>query len=184
VASCFSHPAVPLVLACWAPRLRRRALLVTAALLSAAPDLDAIGYFLGVPYSAWNGHRGGTHSLAAAVLVAGVLGPWLGRRCGVAPWRAIAFLAAAMGSHGLVDMCTDGGLGIALFWPFSDERLFFAFRPIAVAPIGVRAFFTPRGLEVLASEAVWIWAPALVTGAVGWCVSAAAARGQDTAAGP
>jgi hypothetical protein len=50
VATCFSHPAVPLAVACWAPSLRRPSLLLTASLLSAAPDLDAIGFFLGVPY--------------------------------------------------------------------------------------------------------------------------------------
>ena len=69
MASCFSHPAVPLALACWLPKVRRRALLVAAALLSAMPDLDAIGYFQGVPYEAWNGHRGCTHSLVFAVVV-------------------------------------------------------------------------------------------------------------------
>lgn len=171
MASCFSHPAVPLALAAWCPSVRRGTLLVAAAMLSAAPDLDAIGYFLGVPYGAWNGHRGCTHSLVFAVLVAFVLGPWLGRRCGVEPWRASLFLAASMASHGLVDMLTDGGLGIALFWPFSQERLFFAFRPIEVAPLGVRAFFSSWGLRVLASEAVWLWLPCAVAGAVGFFVT-------------
>jgi len=171
MASCFSHPAVPLAIACWAPKLRRRALLISAAVLSAAPDLDAVGWYLGVPYGAWNGHRGCTHSLAFALIVALVLGPWLGRRCGLAPWRVVLYLLASMGSHGLIDMCTDGGLGIALWWPFSDERLFFSFRPIAVAPLDVGAFFSEWGLQVLWSEAVWIWAPALVAGTVGWWIT-------------
>lgn len=171
MASCFSHPAVPLAIACWVPKVRRRALLVGAAMLSAAPDLDAIGYFLGVPYEAWHGHRGCTHSLVFALVTGLVVGPWLGRKCGVEPWRAAMFLCAAMASHGLVDMMTDGGLGIALFWPFSQERLFFAFRPIAVAPLGVRAFFSSWGLEVLASEAVWIWLPCTVAGFVGFFVT-------------
>ncbi len=167
MASCFSHPAVPLALACWLPKVRRRALLVAAALLSAMPDLDAIGYFQGVPYEAWNGHRGCTHSLVFAVVVAFVIGPWLGRRCEVGAMRASLFLCASIASHGLVDMLTDGGLGVALLWPFSQERLFFSFRPIAVAPLGVSAFFSSWGVDVLLSEALWLWLPAAIAGSVG-----------------
>ena len=167
MATCFSHPAVPLAIACWAPRLRRRALLITAAVLSAAPDLDVIGWYLGVPYEAPWGHRGCTHSLAFALGTALVVAPWLARRCGVEAWRVVLFFAAAMGSHGLVDMATDGGLGIALWWPLSDERVFFAFRPLEVPPLGIRAFFSEWGLSVLRSEALWPWLPAAVTGCVG-----------------
>lgn len=171
MASCFSHPAVPLALACWLPKLRRRALLCTAAVMSAAPDLDAIGYFLGVPYEAWNGHRGCTHSLLFAAVVAFVVGPWLGRRCEVGALRASLFLCASMASHGLLDMATDGGLGVALFWPFSQERMFFSFTPIAVAPLGIVEFFSWWGVEVLLSEALWIWLPAVVAGSVGLVVT-------------
>jgi inner membrane protein len=78
MATCFSHPAVPLAIACWFPSLRRPSLLVAASLLSAAPDLDAIGYFAGVPYEAWCGHRGCTHSIVFAALVAAALTPWRG----------------------------------------------------------------------------------------------------------
>ncbi len=167
MASCFSHPAVPLAIAGWVPSLRRRSLLVTAALLSAAPDLDALGYFAGVPYQAWCGHRGCTHSLLFALLPAVLLGPWLARRTGVPRGCVIAFFGAAMASHGLVDMATNGGRGIALLWPFADWRLFWPVTPIEVAPLGVRAFFSVRGLEVLASEAVWLWLPALLIGGLG-----------------
>lgn len=167
MASCFSHPVVPLAIACWAPSLRRPALLTTAALLSAAPDLDTIGYFLGVPYEAWCGHRGCTHSIAFAFVVALGFGPWLARRAAVPAWRVVMFFAAAMASHGLVDMATNGGHGIALLWPFSTDRLWLPWNPIQVAPLGVRAFFSADGLEVLASEAVWLWLPAIAVGALG-----------------
>lgn len=167
MATCFSHPAVPLALACWFPTLRRPCLLVAASLLSAAPDLDAFGYFAGVPYEAWCGHRGCTHSLVGAVLVAAPLTPWLARRSGASRSAVFLFLAFAAASHGLVDMATDGGLGIAILWPFSDERWFWPVRPIAVAPLGIRAFFSSWGLEVLASEFVWMWLPAIVVGGPG-----------------
>lgn len=58
-------------------------------------------------------------------------------------------------SHALLDALTDGGLGVALFWPLSDERIFFPWRPIPVAPIGRRFFTTERGLLVAATELAW-----------------------------
>jgi inner membrane protein len=61
---------------------------------------------------------------------------------------------------------TTGGLGVAFFSPFSNTRYFFPWRPIAVSPIGAR-FFSPRGFAVLLSEALWVWTPMLVAGAVG-----------------
>jgi inner membrane protein len=167
MASCFSHPAVPLAIACWFPALRRPSLLVPACLLSAAPDLDAIGYFAGVPYESWCGHRGCTHSLGCALAVATALAPWLARRSHLRTAPVWWFLFAAWASHGIVDMATNGGLGIALLWPFSTERFFWPLQPIQVAPLGIRAFFSEWGLEVLASEAVWLWLPALLLGLPG-----------------
>jgi len=55
---------------------------------------------------------------------------------------------------------TSGGFGIAFFAPFSNARYFFPWRPIVVSPIGIGAFFSHRGLEVMPSELVWIWLPA------------------------
>jgi inner membrane protein len=57
---------------------------------------------------------------------------------------------------------TDGGLGIAFFAPFDNERYFFPWRPIAVSPISVTAFFSERGLAVIRSEILWIWIPCLL----------------------
>jgi inner membrane protein len=37
----------------------------------------------------------------------------------------------------LLDMLTNGGLGIAVFSPFSRERFFFPVQPIPVSPIGL-----------------------------------------------
>ena len=61
--------------------------------------------------------------------------------------------------HPLLDDCTDGGLGVALFSPFINERYFFGFRPIEVSPISVSGFFTQRGWEVFKSELYWVWLP-------------------------
>jgi inner membrane protein len=53
----------------------------------------------------------------------------------------------------LLDTLTDGGLGIALLWPFSNERFFAPWRPIPVAPIGAR-MLSSRGLHVVLTEAL------------------------------
>jgi len=67
------------------------------------------------------------------------------------------FLAAA--SHGLLDALTNGGLGVAFFSPFDNDRFFLPWRPIEVSPIVPARFFSARGLSVLASEFLWIWIP-------------------------
>jgi inner membrane protein len=84
----------------------------------------------------------------------------------------LGYLLIAALSHPLLDMLTDGGLGIALFYPFSTGRYFFPWRPISVSPIG-GAFFSRAGLEVILSELKWIWLPC---GAVALAVMIARAR--------
>jgi len=167
MASVLSHPAVPLAIACWTPSLRRPSLLIAGALLSAAPDLDVIGYWAGVPYDAWCGHRGFTHSIAFALCCALALAPALARWCGVPVRRVVAYFWAAMASHGVVDMATNGGYGIALFWPFSTARMFWPCNPIEVATLSVGAFFSEHGMVVLQSELIWLWLPAALIGGVG-----------------
>jgi inner membrane protein len=62
---------------------------------------------------------------------------------------------------------TNGGLGVALYWPFSLKRIFLPFRPIQVSPIGVGSFFTEWGLRVIVSELIWVLIPAIVIGTFG-----------------
>jgi len=158
MASLFSHPAIPLScgLILGARRLPAR-YWVLGAIASMAPDIDVLAFSLGIPYDAPFGHRGGTHSILFAGIVAAML---MFRE-----WRHFArhgllfgYLFIAALSHPLLDMLTDGGLGIALFYPFSTERFFFPWRPISVSPIG-GAFFSQAGLEVIVSELKWIWLP-------------------------
>jgi inner membrane protein len=129
------------------------------AALSLLPDLDVIGFRLGIPYGAPFGHRGATHSVAAAAAVTTVVvlpailrgRPALG--LGVRTFVAVA-------SHGLLDALTDGGKGVALLWPWSLHRYFAPWRPIPVAPIG-SAMLSMRGLHVAALEAL-MFLPLLV----------------------
>ncbi len=119
------------------------------ALLAAAPDLDVVMHAV-VDYSHPFGHRGAFHSLAwyalVAVLVASV-SPFRARR-----WTSTTCFLIAMASHSLLDMLTNGGLGISLWWPLSDVRLFLPWRPIPVSPLSIGRFFTTRGLTILQAE--------------------------------
>jgi len=78
------------------------------------------------------------------------------------------YLFLATVSHGLLDAMTDGGLGVAFFSPFNNDRYFLPWRPIRVSPIGVERFFTERGLAVLQSELIWIWLPAALLAILAW----------------
>ncbi|MET0388305.1 MAG: metal-dependent hydrolase [Polyangiales bacterium] len=129
------------------------------AMLSLLPDADVLGFRFGIRYGDTFGHRGATHSLLFAGLVAAAIGG-IARRLRLPAWRTTWVALIVVGSHGLLDTLTDGGLGCALFWPFSAQRYFAPWNPIPVAPIG-RHFFSAAGLAVALEEAVW-FAPLLV----------------------
>lgn len=137
-----------------------RKLLLLAAISAMVPDADALGYFAGVPYASMFGHRGFTHSLLFAVLWALLLVLLWFRHAPRRGWILVS-LFVATASHPVLDMLTNGGMGVALWAPFSNARLFFPWRPIAVSPISVTGFFTARGWAVLKSELVWVWLPSL-----------------------
>jgi len=133
------------------------------AFLAASPDLDIVGFFLGVPYSNTFGHRGITHGLPFAFLVAaGVVLLAAGtRRITRGQWLHLLLgLTVIVGSHGILDMATDGGLGVGLLIPFWEGRLFLPFRPIAVSPINPSRFLTD-GLPVIVTELLWVWMPCI-----------------------
>jgi inner membrane protein len=118
--------------------------------LALLPDLDVVGFRFGVPYeSAW-GHRGASHSLVFALGCACLLAT-VAWRAGRPVWRTFLLGCLVVGSHGLLDTLTDGGLGAALAWPFSPQRFFAPVRPLAVAPIG-RGLASLYGLQVMLGE--------------------------------
>ena len=128
------------------------------AVCAMLPDADVIGFSFGIRYEDMFGHRGFSHSFFFAAIV-GAIAAWRLHR----PPVLMLFLwfAGVTASHGVLDAMTNGGRGIAFFAPFSNHRYFFPWRPIQVSPIGA-GFFSPRGLRVLASEAVWIWVPSAI----------------------
>jgi inner membrane protein len=167
VASILSHPAVPLALAvALGPSRVPPALTAAACAASILPDIDAAGFALGIPYGQPLGHRGFTHSFVFAMLVA-VAGAALAGHLGAARGTVFLVLFVSASSHGLLDAMTTGGLGVAFFSPFSNERFFLPWRGILVSPIGIAQFLSNRGVRVLQSELVWIWAPSALLAGLG-----------------
>jgi len=161
-----SHAAVPLALGLGlgSGMIPGRLLLagVAAAML---PDLDVLAFKVGIAYADDMGHRGITHSLLFSMLL-GLLA------CHFAPMlnshrkKAAVFVFAAGISHGILDMFTNGGLGIAFFWPLSHERYFLPCRFIEVSPLTPDKVLSTRGLVVLYSELKWVWLPSISLGLV------------------
>jgi len=165
MATPLSHLAVPLALtAALGSDAVPPGLLALALVCAVLPDLDALGLWLGIPYEHPFGHRGITHSLPFAVALAGA-GTLLAPEAD--PRIAFGVLLLSAASHGLIDALTNGGLGIALFSPFSHKRFFLPWRVIEVSPLRPSALFSRRGLEVLRSEMRWVWVPCLAVAILG-----------------
>lgn len=171
MASDFSHAAAALSLGVWFyhPGIPKR-IWAVGALCSVIPDVDVIGFSFGVRYGDFLGHRGFTHSLLFAALLAGAatLLAFPRNLAAATRYSLWAYLFLATASHGLLDAMTDGGLGVAFFAPFDNTRYFLPWTPIRVSPIGIERFFSGRGLTVLQSELLWIWLPAALLAVAGW----------------
>lgn len=162
--SAFAHALVPAALALGVGRSQVSGRLLLLALVCAVmPDLDVIAFKFGIAYASPWGHRGFTHSIVFSVLVA-LLASACSRALHSRASTVFVLILVAVLSHALLDMLTDGGLGVALYWPLSEARVFFPYRPIAVSPIGVASFFSARGWAVLQSELVWVGLPVLALG--------------------
>jgi inner membrane protein len=145
------------------------------------PDIDVIGFQFGIRYSDLLGHRGLTHSLAFALVLAVIVVLMLFRQpFGTQPTAGkkrraqlalVGYFFVVTASHGLLDAMTDGGMGIAFFAPFDTTRYFLPWQPIVASPISAGHFFTGHGLIVLLSELQWVVLPA-----ISLCVVAALVR--------
>jgi inner membrane protein len=153
----FSHPAVPLALGSGLGKeIVSRRLLLAGVAASILPDLDVVAFSFGIPYEHQFGHRGFSHSFFFAALVA-LIGACAHRSLDSSFGIALGFLFIATASHGVLDAFTNGGLGIALFWPWSGARYFARYQLIEVAPISLSYFLSWWGVSVLLSELRWVW---------------------------
>ncbi len=127
--------------------------MIAFSVISLWPDVDAVGFSFGVHYGDPWGHRGATHSLTFALLI-GLVAFAFAKRKNLPALRTALFAGGVAASHGLLDTMTyGGGLGCALFWPFSYERFWAPVRFIPIAPIGMH-LFSPRGLYVMLFETI------------------------------
>jgi len=160
MASIFGHPIAALALGqAFAKELRKPKFWILGVLCSIVPDADVIGKRFGIRYGDFWGHRGFTHSFFFAALF-GTLIAYLFYKS-KRPILALYF-ALCTASHSILDAMTTGGKGVAFFSPFENSRYFLPWRPIRVSPMSARKFLSHRGLEVLASEALWIGLPFVV----------------------
>ena len=173
--SVFSHAVVGSTLVACGLRQPRPRLVAIGAALAMLPDLDVLGLAVGWGLDHPLGHRGLSHSLAAAAALATIA--FVGSRGREAQparagpsWWVWAVLFVATASHGVLDALTNGGRGVAFLAPFVDTRWHFPVRPIEVSPIGVWSFFSRRGLQVLTNEVVWLWLPCVAALAATWTV--------------
>lgn len=168
VPTIFTHPAVPLGLSPWFRRLPR-SVIVLGVIASAIPDIDVLSFHLGIPYESPLGHRGFTHSLAFAFLLALLLAllVWRGLSARAPSFGTLfTYFFLAIASHGLLDAMTNGGKGVGFFIPFSTKRYFLPWRPIRVSPIGATHFAAKAGV-VMRSELLLVWLPFAVVAALG-----------------
>jgi inner membrane protein len=159
----FTHAVAGLSLgACFLKPETPKLVLALGAACAVVPDLDVTGLAVGFGLDHPLGHRGFSHSVTFAVLLAAGLAWALRRRLAPSIGAGLLWLYffACTISHGLLDALTNGGRGVAFLAPFSEHRYHFPVRPIEVSPLGVREFFTERGVTILANELVWVWLPA------------------------
>ncbi|HSP33793.1 MAG TPA: metal-dependent hydrolase [Thermoanaerobaculia bacterium] len=155
----FSHPAVALLKTF--TRNVPKSAVAAGAIGSILPDADVASFYFGIPYGSTFGHRGFTHSIFFAAVLSAILTAAIRPR----RWSTFGFIFVCTMSHPLLDACTNGGMGIAFFSPFSNHRYFFPWRPIEVSPIGA------VDMDVLKSEFWWVWVPAIALATAGLIVT-------------
>jgi len=162
MATIFTHPIVAIGLG---PAIRNlpnwKLIIFTGASLTILPDIDVISFQLGIPYEHVLGHRGITHSIFFSVLTSLLVTVFFVRTLDRKFLLVWVYLFLSMASHGFLDALTNGGKGIAFFAPFNNERYFLPIRPLEVSTINLSRFLSSHGMNVLKSEFVWIWMPAV-----------------------
>ncbi len=146
---------------------------ILTAVCSILPDIDILGYYIGIKYGSLFGHRGFFHSLTFALLVAVfvvvLFFPAIARFS--KKWRGmVLFFFLVVASHGFLDSLTDKGMGVGFFIPFDNTRYFMPWRPVYASPMRIERIFTYPGLvtmsQILANEIIWIWTPMIALYAV------------------
>lgn len=162
MASAFAHALVAVTIGKSLPYQNPHPLYWIVGMLCAnIPDFDVISFAF-VPYGHFFGHRGFTHSVVFALLLAWCFSRIFLRKRKEHRNLFFFYLFLCTLSHPVLDAMTNGGLGVAFFSPFENSRYFFPWTPIQVSPIG-RSFFSLQGLRVIQSEVLYIGLPCFIT---------------------
>jgi|SRR5687768_2715461 len=151
-----------------APPGATRRVWIAAALCAALPDIDALGRPFGnLRYeAAFGGHRGLTHSVAFAALLAGLI-TWGFFRQSRWNWvrlrLSVTFFTATV-SHGALDALSTIGNGVAFWAPFSWTHYEFVWQPLGEIGPGSRG--SERILALVGNELLWVGLPALIMVAI------------------
>ena len=172
MASAFGHAALALGIATASSKSVHNPLVICLGVFSSVmPDFDVIAFNFGIPYHHMWGHRGMTHSIFFAFLwsliVTLLYKKWKNPLTSIAALRIFLFILYCTITHGILDAMTTGGMGIAFFAPFSDQRYFLPWRVIRVSPLSIDAFFSHRAFRILKSEALWIGIPSIILALIG-----------------
>ena len=147
--------------------LRNPKVIVLGIICAAMPDADILSFRFGIPYEAFWGHRGFTHSIFFGALFGLLITVLFHFKSRLKDKGILAlYYSFCTISHGVLDGMTTGGRGIAYFSPFDNERYFLPFRKIMVSPLGASRFFSEWGMEVIKSEALWIGLPSVIFAAL------------------
>ena len=90
--------------------------LAFGAFLGVAPDFDYALNWLRISHGGW--HHGFTHSIPFALVVGLVIIITLRQR----EWRSFLIVSGAYVSHTLLDFMLTESRGVALWWPFTNQR--------------------------------------------------------------
>jgi inner membrane protein len=134
-----------------------------SVICATVPDGDVLGLPFRVPYRHFFGHRGFFHSFFFCFILAFCLATAImpGVDAFSRTWFFyLVFFFIVSASHGILDMFTNGSLGVALLSPFDTTRYLSPWRPIVVSPISLKSFFSSSGLAVIRNEVLWVWVPA------------------------
>jgi len=172
MASAFTHAFIVLPLGKTVfPQKMAWRFWVLSIFCSVIPDIDTFGFFRGIYYGSFLGHRGFTHSLFFAFFLSLAVA-WLGSKedSPFSPprWKLWLFFFLLTCSHGFLDGLTGWGYGVAFFSPFDTTRYSFPWAPLKISPIRLSSFLGPRGKEVILSEIYWVWVPSLLGWAAVW----------------
>jgi inner membrane protein len=146
-----------------------RKILFWSFVVAIVPDIDLFGNFFNVSINNIFGHRGFTHSLLFAFLLATLISLifWREFKTDRKRWLLIFFnflMVALM--HPFLDACTDRNYGVALFSPFSNHRYSLPWAPINDKALGIWNYYFLGWWEIFKVEAViiivaiaytWLW---------------------------